>query len=131
MADVSERALKSQQLRGDFQADDEGSIPFTPANVSNGLVTAAAAASIPTTRLLLILTTVHHSFAPRAARLASIFKMMDVIRHKAWTPYGATFATRARSGIVPVRVCCDRKVLTATPAVGKNRQSATRRTRRG
>jgi hypothetical protein len=30
MADVSERALKSQQLRGDFQADDEGSIPFTP-----------------------------------------------------------------------------------------------------
>src|SRR6266853_6558077 len=32
-----------------------------------------------------------------------------------WTPYGATFETPTRSGIVPVRACCDgRKVLTAT-----------------
>ncbi len=36
----------------DFQADDEGSIPFIRSNVFSGL----AAASIPTTRLLLIPT---------------------------------------------------------------------------
>ena len=46
-----------------FQADDEGSIPFTRSNVFKRL--GATALPILTTRLLLILTIVRRSFAPR------------------------------------------------------------------
>src|SRR5262249_60937144 len=62
----SKLPLISEGLSQAFQADDEGSIPFTRSSDFKHLHHGHS--DILTSRLLLILTIVRRSFAPRAAR---------------------------------------------------------------